>query len=79
MGKMFGVWSGKLKIAVILLALALYVYVLVYLKTMYMRSKRLDSIEELALKNEKLIQHIHGLDEQLAMRVKRLNEFYEDY
>lgn len=32
-----------------------------------------------AIKNEKLIRHVHGLDEQLGARAERLQDAYEDY
>ncbi|KAI8435490.1 hypothetical protein MSG28_003787 [Choristoneura fumiferana] len=72
-------WISKLRLVLFVLVLALYIYVLVFLKTAYSRSKRLDAIDELAIKNEKLIKHVHGLDDQLGARAERLQDLYEDY
>lgn len=39
----------------------------------------MDTYNLQAIKNEKLIRHVHGLDEQLGARAERLQDAYEDY
>lgn len=76
---MFSYWSFKMKAGALLLVLALYIYFLLFIKTIYLKSKRLDHIMAMTMETEKLMHKVHTIDENLAMKIERLDELYEDY
>ncbi|KAL0840806.1 hypothetical protein ABMA28_014616 [Loxostege sticticalis] len=72
-GNMINYWSTKLKLGALLLALALYVYGLLFIKTIYMKSKRLDHVMAMAMETEKLFSNVHSIDQNLAGKLERLD------
>lgn len=71
--------SAKLKVVLVLLALLLYVYILLFIKTFYLKSKRLDRILEMALETEKQLLNVHTMDQRLVMKMSEIEKIYEDY
>ncbi|PZC72534.1 hypothetical protein B5X24_HaOG211058 [Helicoverpa armigera] len=78
-GKMINLSSSKMKALAAALVLMLYVYLLIYFKTIYLRSKRLDDIMAVALKTEREMLKVHTLDKKLALQMAQVDRLYEDY
>ncbi|CAB3223499.1 unnamed protein product [Arctia plantaginis] len=75
-GKMI---TSKLKVVAMVLMLLLYVYMVLFLKSFYLKSKRLDRIWEMISETEKKIIEVQNMDQNLAMQIAELNKLYEDY
>uniref|UniRef100_A0A2A4JIZ4 Uncharacterized protein n=1 Tax=Heliothis virescens TaxID=7102 RepID=A0A2A4JIZ4_HELVI len=77
--KMINLSSSKMKALAAALVLMLYVYLLIYFKTIYLRTKRLDEIMTVALKTEREMLKVHTLDKKLALQMAQVDRLYEDY
>ncbi|KAF9817622.1 hypothetical protein SFRURICE_014761 [Spodoptera frugiperda] len=78
-GKMISLSSSKMKALLVAVVIVLYVYLLIYFKTIYLRTKRLDEIMAVALKTERDLLNVEALDKKLAMQMTRVDQLYEDY
>ncbi|CAK1595692.1 unnamed protein product [Parnassius mnemosyne] len=71
--------SLKVKLLLVLMGLLLYVFVVIFVKTMYMKGKRLDRIAVMAMETENLIHQVHIVDQNMAINMDRLEDVYGDY
>lgn len=78
-GKMINLSTSKMKAILAATILMLYVYLLMYLKSIYLRNKRLDEIMAVALKTEREMLNVHTLDKKLAMQMAQIDRLYGDY
>lgn len=78
-GKMINYSSPKMKALMAALVLILYVYFLLFVKTFYLKTKRLDQIMAAALETEREMLNVHTIDKKLAMQIAKFDRLYEDY
>ncbi|CAG5031374.1 unnamed protein product [Parnassius apollo] len=71
--------SPKVKLLLVLMGFLLYVYLIIFVKTMYMKVKRLDRIAVMAMETENLIHQVHIVDQNMAINMERLEDAYGDY